>query len=145
LIRDEEATLAAYMHTLKAGVPASDDAVCAVGEGDGLVAVHGGVELRSVEKVSGVVDGVPLLGGGELAGADLGVDPGELIADRGALGCGDGQSWNLGGEGRQGDGAVRCGCCVVSGCRCGGVVNGRLWGSGGLGSEGKRRKEQWEC
>ena len=36
LVGDEETTLAAYVHALKAGVPAGDDLVRAVGEGDGF-------------------------------------------------------------------------------------------------------------
>ncbi len=74
LIGDEEAALAADVHAVEAGVPAGDDLVLAVGEGEGLAAVDGGVELGAVGEVAGVVDGVELVRRGELAGADFGVD-----------------------------------------------------------------------
>ena len=74
LVGDEETALAAELHAFKAGVPAWDDAVLAVGKADGLAAINGGVELGAVCEVAGVVDGVELAGLGGLAGADLGVD-----------------------------------------------------------------------
>ncbi len=54
LVGDEEAALAADVHALKSGVPADDDAVGAVGEGDGFAAgvVVGGVELGAVGRSS---------------------------------------------------------------------------------------------
>ena len=79
LVGDEEAALATDAHAFEAGVPALDDAVLAVGEGDGLAAIDGGVELGAVGEVAGVVDGVELAGQGEGAGADDGVDVDERV------------------------------------------------------------------
>ena len=45
----------------------------AVLDADGL-AIDGGVKLGAVDEIAGVVDGVPLVRNGELAGADLSVD-----------------------------------------------------------------------
>ena len=75
LVRDEEATLAADAHAVEAGVPAGNDVVLAVGEGDGVSPmVDGGVEFGAVGEIAGVVDGVPLVRCSEFAGADLCVD-----------------------------------------------------------------------
>ncbi len=79
LVGDEETALATDVHAFEAGVPAFDDAVLAVGEGDGLAAVDGGVKLGAVGEIAGVVDGVVLAGLGEGAGADYGVDVDEGV------------------------------------------------------------------
>jgi hypothetical protein len=117
------------VHALESSVPAGDDTVSAVREGDGFGAgmVEGGFELGAVGEPAGVVDGVILAVFGEWAGPDLDID----VLD-GVEGLRDADYF----------GDVRgCGCDLCSGggvvcggcdcCFCGG---GRL--GGGCGGEG---------
>ena len=74
----EETALAADAHAGEAGEPASDDLVLIDGEGERFRAVLvGGVELGAVDEVTVVAHGVPLVGRGQFAGADLGIDVAE--------------------------------------------------------------------
>ncbi len=54
LVGDEEATLSADVHAFKAGVPAGDDLVGAVGEGDGLWACRRVVPMEESNLVPSV-------------------------------------------------------------------------------------------
>ena len=74
LVGDEEAALATDAHALEGGVPALDDAVFAVGEGDGLATIDGGVELGAVLQVARVVNGVVITRLGDWASAHECID-----------------------------------------------------------------------
>jgi hypothetical protein len=133
LVRDEEATFAPYVHALETGVPAGNDAVAAVGEGDGFFAgvVEGGVKLRTVREPARVVDGVVLAVFGEGAGSDFDVD---VLDGVERLGDADnlGDVWRGGGGLRSGGGVVGGG----GGFRGGGRLGGGGGGEGG--QEGNR-------
>ncbi len=148
------------MHAFKAGVPAFDDAVSAVGEADGLAAVEGGVKLGAVGEIAGVVDGVPHLLVAEFTGTDLGVDVEEgvgggtgaqAIADLGGDERGDVVELKVGGlgEGVKGLGAGCVGgeggdlgrdggegdaAAEARGVHGGGVMDGDAGAGGGAGS-----------
>ena len=135
LVGDEEATLAADVHALEAGIPAGDDLASAVGEGNRSAAVDGGVELGAVGEPGGVVDCVVLALFGEGAGADDGVDVAEGVEGFG----GSGDFGNV----RGGVFGVHC---RLGRSSCGGVVYDGLFGRiGGLcdrhGGEGGEESE----
>src|SRR6185437_11033758 len=98
LVGHIQAALAADAHAFKTGVPSLDDAMRAVRKADGLTAVNRGVELGSVDKVSGVMHRVPLVRLGQRAGTDLRVD----VAEREGLGLLVEQSTDLRAEHRRG-------------------------------------------
>ena len=127
LVGDVEATFAADVHALEAGVPAGDNLARPVGEGDGLATVDGGVELGAVGEPAGVVDGVVTALLGEGASADDDVDVAEGVE---RLGC----AINFGDVGRVvggvGSGGYGLCCC----CRCGGGGCVRWVGGGGVSS-----------
>jgi hypothetical protein len=137
LIRDEEAAFSADVHALEAGVPADDDSLGAVGEGDGLAAgmVVGGVELGAVGEPAGVADGVPLLRLGERTLADDGVDVLQRVES----------SWDSRNSGDFGDwgcrrGMMAGGCAFVGyGLDCGLGCRGY----GGQQDEREQRRLHW--
>lgn len=107
------------MHALKTGVPAGNDMVGSVGEGDGFLArmIEGGVEFRAIRKPTGVANGVILAGFGERAGSDGGVDVAEGVERLGGADDLGDAGWVVGGV----CGLGRC-------CGRGGVVGYRFFG-----------------
>lgn len=140
LVRDVEATLAADAHAGEASVPAGDDAVGTVSEGDGFLAgvIEGGVELGAVGEPTGVLDGVELVRRGEGAGAADDIDIAEGVEGLGSGGDGRnaGRVVGFGGD-RACSGLCSGGGRGVAGCSRW-LVRCRLGGEG----EGSKKEER---
>jgi len=83
-VRNEQAALAADMHSFEPGVPARNHLMRPVGKRDRLAAVTRRVELRPVGQIARVVDRQPFARFGDLARPNLRIDVVQRIGRRSA-------------------------------------------------------------